>query len=119
MKISRRDVVEVVFASNTKASHPVIVLSPEEINSEEESFLGVMITDSLYFDVNNDFSFPLDDSMFVKPLKEKSSKARLYLVNFLPNSSVVNKAKINEMKIDAFKQLIKDLNLKVFDINIS
>jgi len=49
MKICRRDVVTVVFGSNTRENHLVIVLSPEEINSEERQFLGMMITDSPYF----------------------------------------------------------------------
>lgn len=119
MKINRRDVVEVIFGSNTRANHSVIVLSPEEVNSEEDQFLGMMITDSVYFDANNDFSFPLDDSMFIKPIREKGSKARLFLINFLPQNVIVNKVKINEMKADAFQKLIKDLNSKVFNINLT
>ena len=116
MKISRRDVVEVIFGSNTKANHSVIVLSPEEVNSEEEQFLGIMVTDSPYFDAGNEYSFPLDDSMFLKPLREKTSKARLYLINFLSTRAIVNKVKINEMKGLAFEAMIKDLNTKIFGI---
>lgn len=116
MKINRRDVIEVIFGSNTRANHSVIVLSPEEVNSEEDQFLGMMITDSPYFDSNNDYSFPLDDSMFVKPIRDKGSKARLYLVNLLPVNVIINGPKINEIRIDAFKNLIEDLNKKVFGI---
>ena len=114
MKICRRDVVEVSFGSGTKGNHSVIILSPSEINSEEDSFLGMMITDSPYFDSNNDFSFVLDDSMFIKPLKEKKSKARLHLINFLSNNFLVSNTKINEMKAEAFKKMIDELNQKVF-----
>lgn len=119
MKVHRRDVVEVIFGSNTRDNHSVIVLSPEQVNSEEEQFLGMMITDSPYFDPNNDYSFPLDDSMFMNPIREKGSKARLYLINFLPADVIVTKKKINEMRIDAFERLIKDLNEKVFDVKFT
>jgi hypothetical protein len=118
MKINRRDVVNVSFGSNTKDNHLVIVLSPEEVNTEEQQFLGIMITDSPYYDLNNDYSFPLDDSMFMKPLREKKSRVRLYLVNFLPESCVIN-GKMNEMKIDSFKAMIKDLNDKIFGISFN
>ncbi len=114
MRVCRRDVVNVSFGSGTKGNHSVIILSPEEINSEEDSFLGMMITDSPHFDKNNDFSFVLDDTMFMKPLKEKGSKARLHLLNFLHNSVLVTNAKINEMKAESFKKMIDELNQKVF-----
>lgn len=115
MKLNRRDVINVVFGSNTKDNHLVIVLSPEEINTVEEQFLGVMITDSKYYDMENNFSFPLDDTMFVKPLKEKSSKVRLYLINFLPFTSVTG-TPVNQMKPDSFKAMIKELNEKIMGI---
>ncbi|MEW6470082.1 MAG: hypothetical protein AB1458_14240 [Bacteroidota bacterium] len=118
MKICRRDVVNVVFGSNTRENHLVIVLSPEEINSEERQFLGMMITDSPYFDRNNDYSFPLDDSMFVHPLKEKGSKARLFLINFLKVETIVSGKRVNEMRIEPFRELIKELNLKVFGVEL-
>jgi methyl coenzyme M reductase gamma subunit len=119
MKINRRDVIEVAFGSNTRANHSVIVLSPEEVNSEEDQFLGMMITDSPHFDPNNDYSFPLNDSMFVHPVREKGSKARLYLINLLPTDVIVSGRKINEMKIESFEKLIKDLNEKVFNVKLS
>lgn len=101
MTINRRDVVNVVFGSNTKENHLVIVLSPEEVNSEEDAFVGIMITDSIYFDAENLFSFPLNDTMFMKPLREKKSKVRLYLINFLNVSCVIG-TPLNQMKIDPF-----------------
>jgi hypothetical protein len=118
MKLYRRDVVEVIFGSNTYKNHSVIVLSPEEVNSEEEQFLGMMITDSKYFDPNNEFSFPLSDDMFIKPIKEKQSKARLYLINLLPADVIVSGRKINEMRLEAFTELIRSLNKKVFDVKL-
>ena len=116
MKVNRRDVVNVIFGSNTKDNHLVIVLSPEEINSVEEQFVGIMITDSLYYDTENEFSFPLDDSMFMKPLKEKRSKVRLYLISFLKSTSIVN-VPINQMKTEAFREMIKELNRKIFGVS--
>jgi hypothetical protein len=75
-----------------------------------------MITDSPYFDAGNDWSFPLTDVMFVKPLREKCSKARLYLVNFLSTKVIVNNARINEMKREAFERMMKELNSKIFGV---
>lgn len=115
MIINRRDVVEVIFGFDTKDYHPVIVLSPEDINSIENKFLGMMITSSPYFDRNNDYSFPLNDSMFMKPLTKSNSKARLHLISITDVKSMT-RSKINEMKIDAFKDLIHALNTKIFGV---
>lgn len=115
MKINRRDVLNVTFGSGTPENHLVIVLSPEEINSEEEQFLGMMISDSVNYDKSNDFSFPLDNSMFTKNLNSSLSRARLYLISFLPAECVVG-GRICEMRIDAFEKLIKDLNKKIFNV---
>jgi len=115
MKINRRDVINVVFGSNTKENHLVIVLSPEEVNEEEDQFVGIMITDSLYFDLANEFSFPLSDSMFLKPLKEKKSRVRLYLINFLPCSCVIG-TPVNQMRTESYKAMVKELNQKIFGI---
>ncbi len=116
MVIKRRDVVNVIFGSNTRENHLAIVLSPEEVNSEEEQFLGIMITDSKFFDPNNDCSFPITDEMFINPLKEKSSRVRLFLLNFLPNQCIVGNARVNEMRIEPFKAMIKELNTKIFGV---
>jgi len=115
MTINRRDVVNVVFGSDTRANHCVIVLSPHEVNAEEDQFLGIMITDSLFFDPDNEFSFPLDDSMFTKPLKEKKSRVRLYLISFLPNTCVISHTG-SQMKNESFKQMIRQLNEKIFGV---
>lgn len=115
MKINRRDVINVVFGSNTRENHLVIVLSPEAVNEEEDQFVGIMITDSLYFDPANEFSFPLDDSMFLKPLREKKSRIRLYLINFLPCSCIIG-TPVNQMKSEAYRAMIKELNQKIFGV---
>ena len=115
MKVNRRDVVNVIFGSNTKENHLVIVLSPEEINSAEDQFVGIMITDSTYYDTANEFSFPLSDFMFLNPLKEKKSKVRLYLISFLRVTSIIG-TPVNQMKIEAFKEMIKELNTKIFGV---
>jgi len=116
MKLNRRDVVNVIFGSNTKENHLVIVLSPEEINSVEEQFVGIMITDSTYYDVDNEFSFPLDDSMFLKPLRQKKSKVRLYLLSFLSVATIVD-TPVNQMKTEAFRKMILALNSKIFGVS--
>jgi hypothetical protein len=115
MKINRRDVLNVAFGEGTPENHLVIVLSPEEVNSEENQFLGMMISDSIYYDKNNDVSFSLDNTMFSRDLKSNLSRARLYLISFIEVEAVIGK--ICEMRIDAFQKLIKDLNNKIFDIN--
>ncbi len=74
-----------------------------------------MITDSLYFDLENEFSFKLDDSMFLKPLKEKKSRVRLYLINFIWTDCVIG-GPLNQMKQDAFKEMIRELNEKIFGV---
>lgn len=115
MKINRRDVLNVAFGEGTPENHLVIVLSPEEVNSEEDQFLGMMISDSIHYDKNNDVSFPLDNTMFTKDLNSKLSRARLYLISFIEVEAVISK--ICEMRKDPFVKLIKDLNKKIFDVN--
>jgi len=115
MIIHKRDVVEVFFDSNTGGVHPAIVLSPEEVNSEEGRVVVMMLSSSPYIDRDNDYSFPLDDSMFIRPLKP-GTKARLYMIGSFDFSFIVPGGKKNEMKPEAFKRLIANLNTKVFGV---
>lgn len=73
-----------------------------------------MISDSVHYDKNNDYSFPLDNSMFTKELKSNLSRVRLYLISFIPGESVLGK--VCEMRIDAFQKLVKNLNKKIFEV---
>jgi len=107
--------VFVTFGSNTKNQHMVIVLSPESVNITEEQFLGIMITDSSYYDSGNDYSFPLASDMFSKPLKEAKSRVRLYLITFLPNQCVVGTV-INQIKTAPYYEMIKQLNERIFGV---
>src|SRR5690606_15169299 len=104
MKIHQRDILLIKFSEHID-EHYVACLTSEQTNTEEEAFLGIMITDSLIYDKENYFSFPIDNNMFDKPfLKNNHSKIRLYLINYLPIKAVIKK--VAQMKSQPYRKMI-------------
>jgi mRNA-degrading endonuclease toxin of MazEF toxin-antitoxin module len=66
------------ISQNAEEKHPFIVLSSEDSNSHERTFVTVMITSSEL--TRDDYSFELDDSMFDYPLRKTGSHARMHLI---------------------------------------
>jgi len=42
----------------------------------------------------------------------------LFLINFLKVETIVSGKRVNEMRIEPFRELIKELNLKVFGVEL-
>ncbi len=94
----------------TKVPHLFIVLSVEDANEYENSFVGVMITTSDYY--NQDLSFFVNDDMFLHPLKYSDSKVRMHLIAFCKQSNLGNP--VNEMKEPFFKNMMREIGDIVF-----
>lgn len=118
----QREVVEVQFrlpSDGRFEHHPVIVLSNDEINEEEEGFVAVMMT-SQEKHKGDEYSFEVDSSMFTKPLNKPFSAVRLHLIgNFLQKDIIRNSNTGNQMKIEPFKRLLMNLNSTTFNFKIS
>lgn len=91
--------------------HPFIVLSVEESNSNESTFIAVMITSSQF--KIDDHSFHLTDAMFEEPLEKSRCHARMHLMMLCLNKEIIGK-KLNTMKESYFKQLMKSIGDYIF-----
>ena len=115
MAVHQRDVYILPFPLNSKVEdHPFIVLSVNEANEYEKTFIGVMITSMGFVD---DFSFPLLDEMFEKKLEKKNCHARMHLVTLCLKKEIIgSKDKyVNKMKPQFFKQLMAAIGDLIFN----
>lgn len=119
---SQRDLVEVKFrlpADGRLEEHPVIVISNNDINENEDGFTAVMMTSQERFK-DDEYSFELDNSMFTKPLQKKFCAVRLHLIgNFLNTDVLTNAHAGNQMKIEPFKRMLVHLNRATFNLKIT
>ena len=96
----------------TEDDHPFIVLSVEESNSHENTFIAVMITSSPY--TRDDHSFDLTNEMFEDHLKKTGCHARMHLIMLCLNNEILGK-RVTTMKEFYFKQLMKSIGDYVFN----
>lgn len=113
MPVSQREVYIIPPPFNQELEpHPFIVLSCHEANSNENTFIAVMVTSSdLYKD---DYSFDLQDEMFESPLPKKNSHVRMHLFTLCYDTEVLGN-RINVMKPKYFKQLLKSIGEMIFE----
>jgi len=111
MTVEQRDVFLLPPTHDNIDDHLFIVLSTQEANDYEGTFIGVMITDSDVW--HDDFSFDLRDEMFETPLRKKTSHARMHLVTLCLEQTIVGK-RTNRMKPFYFKQLMASIGDLVF-----
>lgn len=118
----QRDVVEVEFrlpSDGRTEKHPVIVLSNEEINNDEEGFVAVMMTSQEHYK-DDEYSFDLDNTMFTKPLGTPYSAARVHLIgNFMNSDIIPNRNSGNQMRVEPFKRLLVNINKTTFNLKIT
>lgn len=112
--VYQRDIVEVVFDDDFGGNHPAIVLSNKLVQEVEGYFVCVMMTST---DFDDEFSFVIKDNMLIKPLNRSHCEARCHLINFVPIDSIILNNHRNQIKIDAFKDLIKKINDSTFSTN--
>ncbi|MGN6605370.1 MAG: hypothetical protein ACTHK8_23190 [Ginsengibacter sp.] len=96
--------------------HPFIVLSVQECNSFENTFIAVMITSSSHYD--DDLSFPLLNDMFETNLRKPNSKARMHLIMLCLDNEIIGN-RINVMKQFYFNKLMKEIGSLVFNFNFT
>ena len=115
MAISQREVYLLPhpFDSNV-ADHPFIVLSTQEANEYENTFIAVMITSSTVY--KDDYSFELLDEMFDSPLREKNSHVRMHLLTLCLNEEISSR-RVNKMKELYFKELMASIGDLIFNYN--
>ena len=121
MAFEQRQIVEVQFRlppDGELKNHPAVIISNSEINSEEFGFTAVMITHS---DSDDEYTFEIDDKMFLKSFQDKSHKEiRLHLISyFLDDDVISNNHGLNKMKPEWFKRLLSQINEITFGIKVS
>lgn len=111
MTVNQRDVLLLNHSFDSAAPHPFIILSVNEANQQENTFVGVMITSSAA--TRDDFSFDLNNDMFEKPLGKDRCHVRMHLITWSFNEHIVKP--VNRMKSYAFRQLMKSIGDLIFD----
>ena len=117
MAVNQRDVYLIEFPpfDNVIDQHLFIVLSIEESNQYENSFIAAMITSTKYQD---DYSFPISDGMFDSPLDKSGSHVRMHLITLCYDREIKGR-KVNAMKEFYFRQLMKSIGDLVFNYNFT
>lgn len=112
MAIKQREVYLLPHPFDSKVErHPFIILSSDEANEHEDTFIAVMITSSDVY--RNDFSFDIRDGMFEKPLHKSGSHVRMHLLTLYLNEDITAN-RINIMKEFYFRQLMAAVGDLVF-----
>lgn len=109
--VSQRDIVEVCFNDDLGGNHPAIVISNKLVQEIEGYFVCVMMTSTNHDD---EFSFVITDEMVVKPMNRNHGEARCHLIQFVPLGSIMKNAHNNQLKLEAFKKLIKKITDSTF-----
>ncbi len=114
MAISQRDVYLLPhpITPSSVAPHPFIVLSVQEANESEKTFVAVMITGSEH--TRDDYSFDLKDEMFDKPLAKDGCHVRMYLITLMLDEDVIGN-RLNRMKEFYFKELMASIGDLIFN----
>ena len=88
MRVYQREIVEVVFnLPQGNLAHPVLVISNNDINEFEGSFIGLMgTTDHL----NDEYAFLLTEEMLTKPMPQQT-ELRCHLISFFHDKDVISK----------------------------
>ncbi len=118
MAIKQREVylLPFPFGGDNVAPHYFIVLSTEEANKQENTFIAAMITTS---DIHrNEYSFPLSNAMFDKHLPLSDSHVRMHLITIYRNREILKNC-VNTMKEYYFNQLLAQIGDMVFNCLIT
>ncbi len=121
MSIKQRQIVEVEFRLPPDGKflrHPCIVLSNQEINDEEEGFIGVMLTSQSDYR-GDEYSFEIHNDMLTKPHTLPFCAARMHLIgNFLYKDIIKNSSWGNDIRTDPFRRLVTLINRTTFQMQM-
>jgi hypothetical protein len=105
MLYNQGDIVNVFFPlKQGNQEHPALIISNDNVNSLEETYLCLMITGNL---LKDEFSFFLDDKMTTKPLSKKCG-VRTCLFSTFTDMDIT--AKISHLKIEYFVKVVRQFN---------
>jgi mRNA-degrading endonuclease toxin of MazEF toxin-antitoxin module len=88
MKVKQGEIIEVPFVfEHGVEPHPAIVISNNDINENENTFVAVMMTTTK---IDDEYSFWTNDDMFsIKP--KRKGQVRLHLVSTFTKKDVMGK----------------------------
>jgi hypothetical protein len=117
MAYQQRDVVKIpgtLLPSGETLRHPFLIISCNAVlNNEKERFhMGVMMTSS---SISDKFSFPLDDSMFERPLEKANCQLRLHIIISFPESRI--EKLMTRMNKRDFTQVINQIKESVLCVD--
>ena len=88
MRVEQGEIVEVSFnLPQGFLPHPVIVLSNNDINTYEQSFIGVMLSSK---DYDDEYSYFITNEMVTKKPRNKY-QVRCHLISFFQTKEVLSK----------------------------
>lgn len=108
---SQRDIVEILFDEDFGKNHPAIILSNNLVQEIEGYFVCVMMTST---NQDDEFSFIITDEMVTKPLNKEHCEARCHLIQFVPVEDIVDNGHNNQLRVEAFKELMLKINSTTF-----
>lgn len=86
-------------------SHPVLILSNEELYTEQEMYIGVMLT---HMNETDCYTFEVNKSMFVSDFKDDSfMQIRLQLITYIPHKDCSKR--YNSLKQIWVDKIIKEI----------
>ena len=104
MKVEQGEIVEVNFnLPQGLLPHPVIVISNNEINENELSFIGVMLSSK---DYDDEYTFFLTNDMLTKKPRKKY-QVRCHLISFFQEKEVISKH--GKVKKEFLKMIINHI----------
>jgi len=117
MDLHQRDLVflyDDIHTKNSIQEHPYIVISCQDAILHDGFVIVVMTTSSGMY--NDDYSFPLTNEMFVKPLDKENCQARMHIIISVKNSQIAKRS-VNKMKLVHFKQLLKQIKQTTLSVD--
>ena len=111
------DIVEIYFdLPNQKEIklHPAIILSNNQLFELQQVYVCVMMTSS---NIEDEFSFFIDDSMLLNKSNKKLSQARCHLITYAAEKHF-QKRKLNTIKIKFINALLDKINLSVLNTQL-
>lgn len=110
----KRRVVEAYFdyPKGNPENHPVVILSIPRVFELEEYYLCAMITGK---NIDDEFSFHLEDSEYTGDAFPKQSQVRIHLIGPVFEKDIVPNNKRTYLTTQCFERLVDSIAEVVFD----
>ncbi len=112
------DIVSFEFlipSTNKYLTHSAVVLSTADVYHHDKTYVCVMMSSN---NVNDKFTFKLENSMLQNANNKCSSQVRSHLITYIPDAKVrpANGAPHNRLRKHALERLISHINEVVFGV---